>query len=201
MRALTLLLAATAVTRPALAQDFSSVLRAIDLPRVVADLLDDGISADNIVAIIEDVVEKGIPAGETTEILSAASDAVDEHGPVDNFGAFVRGQLDAGLRGRELAQAIREEHARQGGGRGAVARGGQGRGQARGQGRGRGAASERARNRTREIAEIANEIKGDPSAAGEVLENHGMTEEEFDDAIFEITVNVDLIQLFREIVN
>lgn len=201
MRALTLLLAATAVTRPALAQDFSSVLRAIDLPRVVADLLDDGISADDIVAIIADVVEKGIPASETTEILSAASDAVDEHGPVDNFGAFVRGQLDAGLRGQELAQAIREEHARQGRGRGAAARGGQGRGQARGQGRGRGAASESARNRTREIAEIANEIKGDPSSAGEVLEDHGMTEEEFDNAIFEITVSVDLIQLFKEIVN
>ena len=33
---------------------------------------------------------------------------------MDNFGAFVQSRLDAGLRSRALAQAIRQEHSRRG---------------------------------------------------------------------------------------
>jgi len=36
--------------------------------------------------------------------------SAEEHGPVDNFGAFVKSKLAEGLRGRDLADAIAIEH-------------------------------------------------------------------------------------------
>src|SRR5687767_15243513 len=93
----------------------------------------------------------GIPAYEATLVIDTARVVRREHGPVDNFGAFVQSQLAQGKRGRELAAAIRAEHARSGkgnAGRGARGAGrqnddttaagnrrGQGRDTARGRGR------------------------------------------------------------------
>jgi hypothetical protein len=47
-------------------------------------------------------------------LFETENKAIREHGPVDNFGAFVQRRLDEGLRGRDLADAIRAEHAAHG---------------------------------------------------------------------------------------
>ncbi len=74
-----------------------------------------------------DVLSKqSVPAEEAAGILEAESKAAAEHGPTDNFGAFVQAQLASGKRGRELAAAIRAEHQARGKGRPADA--GRGRG-------------------------------------------------------------------------
>ena len=60
------------------------------------------------------------------DMTKEQSRAIDEHGPTDNFGAFVQSKLDQGLRGRELSDAIRAEHAAHGKGKGAIKNPGKG---------------------------------------------------------------------------
>ena len=88
----------------------------------------EGVPGDEVRAVIESMRNKNMPAHEARGVLDEARNARREHGPVDNFGAFVQSKLDAGLRGRDLAAAIRAEHAARGkggaaGGKGAAARG------------------------------------------------------------------------------
>ena len=45
----------------------------------------------------------------SARILRAEAETAREHGPMDGFGAFVRAQVESGVRGQELAQAIREQ--------------------------------------------------------------------------------------------
>ena len=92
---------------------------ALDLPRIVDSVRKHGIPEGDIASVMGEVMRRGMPANETRDVLASADSALKRHGPVDNFGAFVQGRLDAGLRGRDLARAIREEHARRGKGRSA----------------------------------------------------------------------------------
>jgi hypothetical protein len=95
------------------------IISAIELPRAVDSVRKrGGIPEEEIRVVLEDARRRRIPAGETGDILKEADAAIRDHGPVDNFGAFVQSRLDAGLRGRALAQAIRQEHARRGIGKG-----------------------------------------------------------------------------------
>ncbi len=111
------------VATPLIGQEQSSILDrilgAIDLPRIVDSVqARGGIPEEEIRVILGEVMRRGVPAAETGEVLEEADAAIREHGPVDNFGAFVQAQLAQGLRGRALAQAIREEHGRRGIGKG-----------------------------------------------------------------------------------
>jgi hypothetical protein len=98
-----MILLASFIPAPGAAQDAaaqaSDILHSILLPRTSQILR-----------------ESGVPDEEVQSVIEAAS--VREHGPVDNFGAFVQDQLAAGLRGRDLAAAIHAEHARRGIGKG-----------------------------------------------------------------------------------
>lgn len=79
-------------------------------------------SGDNEVGTLFDIFrERRVPADEAVLVVEEYRRTRQEHGQVENFGAFVRSQLDRGLRGRELAEAIRQEHAARG--RGPEARG------------------------------------------------------------------------------
>jgi hypothetical protein len=93
---------------------------ALELPRIVDSVRKRGIPESEINVVLGDVMRRGVPANETRDVLLSADSAIKRHGPVDNFGAFVQGRLQAGLRGRELARAIREEHAKRGKGRSAA---------------------------------------------------------------------------------
>jgi len=102
----------------------TQILTAAQLPIVTTEARREGIASEEIRAVLEAMGRSGIPAHEATLVIDTARVVRREHGPVDNFGAFVQSQLAAGKRGRDLAAAIRAEHARQGRGRGA-GRGGQ----------------------------------------------------------------------------
>ena len=102
----------------------TQILTAAQLPVVTTAARSEGVPNEEIRAILDAMGRSGVPAHEATAVIDTARAVRREHGPVDNFGAFVQSQLAAGKRGRELAAAIRTEHARLGRGRGA-GRGGQ----------------------------------------------------------------------------
>jgi hypothetical protein len=106
----------------------TQLLQAAQLPVVAAQARAEGMPNSDVSAVIEAVRRANLPSRDAASILDTGRVLRREHGPVDNFGAFVQSQLAAGKRGRDLSAAIRAEHARQGKGRGnANARGGQGR--------------------------------------------------------------------------
>src|SRR5687767_5788416 len=128
----------------------SDILVAARLPVVADSARREGTANESIRDVLEAMTKSRLPAHEATVILDSARASRREHGPVDNFGAFVQSQLAQGKRGRELAAAIRAEHARAGKGNAGRGGGGTGRdkdddddddddgageGRARGQGR------------------------------------------------------------------
>lgn len=133
-------LAALAVRVPAQVPEWVTlIIAASELPVVAAQARTEGIAADQVRAAIEAMERARVRASDARDILDSARAAHREHGPIDNFGAFVQARLDAGLRGRELAAAIRAEHATRGRGAGTQrGRGGPGDGQARDTAAGRG---------------------------------------------------------------
>jgi len=90
------------------------VRAALDVVRIADSVHKRGVPERDISVIFDEVRRKAIPATETRDVLQATDASLKEHGPVDNFGAFVQSQLAAGKRGRALSQAIRAEHARRG---------------------------------------------------------------------------------------
>jgi hypothetical protein len=108
---------------PVAAQESSSgflqeLLQAARLPTVTREARVLGVPERDLQTIFAAAREHRIPAGNLAELLSEENKAIRQHGPVDNFGAFVQEKLDAGLRGRELAAAIHAEHAARGIGKG-----------------------------------------------------------------------------------
>jgi hypothetical protein len=92
---------------------------AMQLPAVVDSVKQNsGMPEREISDVIAEIKRRRMPASEARDVLRESNAAIRDHGPVDNFGAFVKARLDAGLRGRALAQAIRQEHARRGIGKG-----------------------------------------------------------------------------------
>ena len=135
----------------------SDILVAARLPVVADSARREGTSNESIRDVLEAMTKSRLPAHEATVILDSARVARRDHGPVDNFGAFVQSQLAQGKRGRELAAAIRAEHARMGKGNA----GGRGRGADRDDdddddsaatGRNRGQGRDSARGRGRDTA-------------------------------------------------
>jgi len=118
-----LVLMTALVAAPSAAQESSSmlasVLQALRLPRTTQEARTLGVPESDIRAILDRAREKRVSAGAVNELFETENKAIREHGPVDNFGAFVQRRLDEGLRGRDLAEAIRAEHAAHGKGKGA----------------------------------------------------------------------------------
>ena len=87
-----------------------AILGAIELPQVVEEAREAGVADSTLTVLLEDFQEGAMPAAQAEDVLAQEVEVLRAGGPVDNFGAFVQGQLEAGLRGRDLAQAIRAEH-------------------------------------------------------------------------------------------
>ena len=107
------------------------LLDAARLPVEAASARQEGVAGDEIRSVLEAMRTARVPAHEAVTVMDTARAARRDHGPVDNFGAFVQAQLASGKRGRELAAAIRAEHGRSGKGRSSGAAAGE-----RGRGRG-----------------------------------------------------------------
>jgi len=118
----TLVLMTALVAFPSAAQESSSmlasVLQTLRLPKTTQEARTLGVPESDIRAILDRAREKRVSAAAVNELLETENKAIREHGPVDNFGAFVQRRLDEGLRGRDLADAIRAEHAAHGKGKG-----------------------------------------------------------------------------------
>jgi len=120
-------LAASAPLHAQAPQWVTDLLTAARLPVETMEARREGVANEEIQSVLDAMRRNRIPAHEATAVIDTARAVRREHGPVDNFGAFVQTQLASGKRGRELAAAIRAEHARQG--KGNAARGGGARGQ------------------------------------------------------------------------
>lgn len=118
LASLALAFASPAAPAQDVSRDSVAILRTILLPRVSEILRERGIPPEEIETTIFGARERGVPPSEMAGIFEETARAVDEHGPIENFGAFVQRQLAAGLRGPELAAAIRAEHASRGIGKG-----------------------------------------------------------------------------------
>lgn len=94
------------------------IQKAADLITTSNEAREAGIPAEDVAEVLEISREQGFSPEETQEVLVVSTEAVEESGPVDNFGAFVQTKLAEGLRGQELAAAIHEEHRQRGKGHG-----------------------------------------------------------------------------------
>lgn len=118
MRTTPLMIVLLAVPTPAMAQDWmDQVLASTRLPVAAADARDAGVPSPLVQKVLDAMHRGGLPPEDGVLVLQEETRVVREGGPTENFGAFVQSQLDAGLRGQELAAAIREEHRRMGIGR------------------------------------------------------------------------------------
>lgn len=90
------------------------ILRTSRIPEAADEAREAGIPEEDVEQVLGDARRRRLPPEETTEVLTEGAASARENGPVDNFGAFVQTQLDEGLRGRELADAIHREHAAHG---------------------------------------------------------------------------------------
>jgi hypothetical protein len=87
-----------------------AILQALRLPALVTDAREAGITEAAVRDVLDVLRRRHLPADEAALVVGEEVDAVHAGGPKDNFGAFVQAQLDAGLRGRALAEAIHAEH-------------------------------------------------------------------------------------------
>lgn len=118
MRMTIQLLALLALPAPVVAQVWAKeIMTSSRLPVAAADARDAGVSDAQVRGVLDAIRRSGLPPEDGYRVLEQEVAVVREGGPKENFGAFVQSQLDAGLRGQELAQAIRAEHRRMGVGR------------------------------------------------------------------------------------
>jgi hypothetical protein len=95
----------------------TQLLAAALLPVSAAEARNEGVSDAEVRAVLAAMRDAKLSAHEARDVLDEGRAARRDHGPVDNFGAFVQSKLQAGLRGRELAAAIKAEHVARGKGK------------------------------------------------------------------------------------
>jgi hypothetical protein len=117
LRILALALLFTVVPVSQIDEPTPAILWAIRLPALVAEARQIGVTETVVRELLDGLRGRGLTADEAAMVVSEEVDAVNAGEPKDNFGGFVHQQLDAGLRGRALAQAIRAEHKARGIGR------------------------------------------------------------------------------------
>ena len=96
----------------------SSLLEALELPERAHQLREAGVDNDQVVEALDALRQLSTSAAEAGQkeegraaraarILEAEAETAREHGPMDNFGEFVRREIKAGKQGPELAESIR----------------------------------------------------------------------------------------------
>jgi hypothetical protein len=93
-----------------LGDSMPAILRALQLPELVTEARRAGVTDAMVREVLDGLRRRGLPADEAALVVREEVDAVHAGAPTETFGAFVRRQLDAGHRGRALAEAIRAEH-------------------------------------------------------------------------------------------
>ncbi|MDH5233679.1 MAG: hypothetical protein OEW77_01895 [Gemmatimonadota bacterium] len=122
MRTLSLILVTAAIAAPLSAQAPDSAAiklkQRVDaifgIPQKADDARKAGVPDSTVQSIMKILGKEKVPAADAGIILTAERDGAREGGSKDNLGAFVQRQHAAGLRGRELADAIHAEQERRG---------------------------------------------------------------------------------------
>lgn len=102
----------------AFAADGAALAAAAALPERAQSLRDKGLDNDQVKDALSAARESKLSAGDTAAMFEESAPLVEKHGPVDNFGAFVKEKLGEGLRGPELAASIKAAHEARGKGGG-----------------------------------------------------------------------------------
>jgi hypothetical protein len=93
---------------------WARIREVMSLPVRTTEAREWGVPEERVRTTIWDIRRGGVPAEDATRIFDEEVRIVREGGSKDNFGAFVHSRVEAGMRGRELADAIHAEHARRG---------------------------------------------------------------------------------------
>jgi len=88
------------------------IRRVLRLPQTTQRAREQGIPDSAVRDILILTRQRGLPAEDAQRAVETETDAVAGGAPKGEFGAFVHSQLDRGLRGQDLAKAIRAEHER-----------------------------------------------------------------------------------------
>lgn len=114
--------------------------RALELPAQAHAARERGTPNEEVSEALDALEEENVGADESAELLRVDGEAAAEHGAHQRLGDFVEAQLEQGVRGRELAEAIRNERAQRDPNAQAQrgARDGRGQGEPRGPGQGQG---------------------------------------------------------------
>ncbi len=94
----------------------AALMEALELPKQTEELRRSGVSDDDIREALEvfrqpsgDEGEGGQRrAAEASRVFRSEAETAREHGPMENFGEYVRGEVEQGKRGRDLAESVRE---------------------------------------------------------------------------------------------
>ena len=84
------------------------ILAVIDLPLAAADAREAGVAEAELSEALTITRDGGLSAGDASEVLAEEADATRKRGVKKGFGRWVRMQVAAGLRGKKLADKIRE---------------------------------------------------------------------------------------------
>ena len=90
------------------------IQRILRLPQTIERARQAGVSDSQVREVLRRTRERGVPAEDAQRTIEQETEAVERGGDRGEFGKFVQSRIDAGLRGRELSEAIRAEHARRG---------------------------------------------------------------------------------------
>lgn len=92
----------------------SAILRSLEFPRIMQRARAAGAADSTLRNMLEIMRTRGLPAHDATAAIETEVEILEQGGNKDNFGQFVKSQVEAGLRGRELAASLRAERARRG---------------------------------------------------------------------------------------
>lgn len=85
------------------------LLEALDLPQAAEALRQDGVPPEDVRTALDAARDGKLTAAQAARAMRDSHDAVKNHGVPPGMGPFVRAQIEAGLTGKELAEAIRKE--------------------------------------------------------------------------------------------
>lgn len=92
----------------------NAIVRALDFPLIMQRARAAGAPDSTLTKVLEAMRSRGLPAHDAAAALETEVEIVEQGGNRDNFGQFVKSQVESGLRGQDLAAAIRAERARRG---------------------------------------------------------------------------------------
>jgi hypothetical protein len=91
------------------ADDEEDVLAAIELPLVAKKAREAGLSASEVNLTLASLKDHDVKADDATRVLKSTSKALREFGTSPGLSDFVKAQLEGGLRGKKLSEAIAGE--------------------------------------------------------------------------------------------